>query len=309
MNTQANLRLAPTKNDQSPTDAIPSLAQEIRAHFVERVRVTPIEHSPFPHMVIESALPDHVYRRILENAEKSEMMTESFGDPTWTEKLRFKTYFQSRFQTHLAKRAENPEDDQTLWAAMDAVFRDATFLAGILDIALPNYLSIRFGDARFSEGFWERFKSEAFTQRHEPGYRLEAHTDIPTRVATMIFSFAQNADFEDAGTALLRPKDPLQVCSGNLHHPMDGFTTVKIAPYRPNTALLFFKTRHSWHSVSPDAHLAPNGRYGMQVQFYEPDGGVLQDLSEPDLLRNKQFKSPSITTRIRWKLEKLFGRG
>lgn len=288
--------------------AIKDLTDAVRAHFMERVRTTQIAHSPFPHMVVGSALPDSVYNRILRNADRGEMMTEAFGDPAWTEKLKFKTHYESRFQTHLAKRAQNPHDDQILWAAMNAVFCDPVLLAEVLDVALPNYLSIRFGDARFSDGFWQRFKFEAFTQRHEPGYRLNAHTDIPTRVATIIFSFAKNAEFEHAGTLLLRAKNPLQVCSGNLHHPVDGFETVGVAPYRPNTALLFFKTRHSWHSVSPDAHLAPNGRYGMQVQFYEPDGGVLEDLSEPDLLRNKQFKTPSIATRLKWRAQKLLGR-
>ncbi|WP_295543973.1 hypothetical protein [uncultured Thiohalocapsa sp.] len=284
-----------------------TLSAAIRAHFAARVRDTAIARSPFPHMVIESALPTEIYQRVLATASRPDLMPDAFGDPVWTRRLKFKTWYDRRFQRSLAQRARNPQDDRLLWQALAAVFTDVEFLAHVLDAALPDYLALRFGDARRSPGFWQRLQVQAFTQRHAPGYRLEAHTDIPTRVATIIFSFADSTDHERAGTLLLRPKDPLQVCSGNLHYPLAGFELATIAPYRPNTALLFFKTRHSWHAVSPEAHKAPNGRYGMQVQLYEPDGGVLNDLSEPDLLRNKQFKRAAWHTRIKWRIQKLLG--
>jgi hypothetical protein len=55
-------------------------------------------------------------------------------------------------------------------------------------------------------------------------------------------------------------------------------------PYRPNGFLLFFKTRHSFHSVPAIDETLPTKRYGMQFQLYEPGTGVFTDLSEPDLL-------------------------
>ena len=61
----------------------------------------------------------------------------------------------------------------------------------------------------------------------------------------------------------------------------------KVVPYRPNNFLLFFKTRHSFHSVRPIDGAVPNQRYGMQFQLYEPGTGVFTDLSEPDLLAPK----------------------
>ncbi len=59
----------------------------------------------------------------------------------------------------------------------------------------------------------------------------------------------------------------------------------KLVPYRPNNFLLFFKTRHSFHSVAAVGEDVPNQRYGMQLQFHEPQGGVFRDLSEPDLMQ------------------------
>jgi hypothetical protein len=68
-----------------------------------------------------------------------------------------------------------------------------------------------------------------------------------------------------------------------------------VAPYAPNTCLVFFKTRHSWHAVAPDAADAPDGRFGMQVQLYEDGAGALTELSEPGLLANRQVRPPGLT--------------
>jgi hypothetical protein len=61
----------------------------------------------------------------------------------------------------------------------------------------------------------------------------------------------------------------------------------KLAPYKPNTVLIFFKTRHSFHAVKAIDGSVPNQRYGMQFQVYEPKGGLFRDLSEPHLLGSR----------------------
>ena len=52
----------------------------------------------------------------------------------------------------------------------------------------------------------------------------------------------------------------------------------------PNSLLLFFKTRQSFHAVEAIDQTVPSQRYGMQFQFYEPAPGLFEDLSEPELL-------------------------
>ena len=87
-----------------------------------------------------------------------------------------------------------------------------------------------------------------------------------------------------------------------------AFDVVTTVPYAPNTCLVFFKTRHSWHSVAPEAALVPGGRLGMQVQLYEPDKGALTDLSAPDLVRNLQFVSETPTVSRRMKAGRVLRR-
>jgi len=200
-------------------------------------------------------------------------------------------------------------NDRTLtdapWPALGDAFDDAAWIGPTLRARFPAYFDLRFGDVDAIEsggcgsGFWKRLNTQVFLQRHEPGYQLDAHTDIPTRVATCIFSFPPGHGFEDVGTKLLEPLDPSWRCSGNSHHPMAGFRVVDTAPYAPNTCLVFFKTRHSWHSVAPEAADVPGGRRGMQVQLYEPENGAVLDLTQPDLLRNRQFHEPPLHSRLR----------
>jgi len=120
---------------------------------------------------------------------------------------------------------------------------------------------------------------------------------VPARVFTCIFSLADREGFEEYGTELLKPKDRLDRCWGNDHYPPEDFDVVKVAPYKPNNFLLFFKSRHSFHSVKAITEAVPNQRYGMQFQFYEPQGGLMHDLSAPDLMKvirtNKESKTLS----------------
>jgi hypothetical protein len=84
------------------------------------------------------------------------------------------------------------------------------------------------------------FRKELFLQRHEIGYHIGPHTDIPTRVFTCIFSFAERPGFERFGTELLAHKDRMVRCWGNDHYDMSDFVVRKVAEYKPNNFFLFF---------------------------------------------------------------------
>jgi hypothetical protein len=266
--------------------------ETIRQHFAARLAAAELLERPFPHLVVTDALPADVYEQVLERNPFTNDPGTRYGDPRWTRQLRFPTEFQHRFQHDLHPRERTLQLQP--WADIGDAFSDTGFIGRLLADRYPAYFSLRFGDIDAIErgdaaGFWARLHTRTFLQRHEPGYRLDAHTDVPARVATCIFSFPPGPGFEAAGTQLLEPLDPSVRCSGNAHYPLDGFRVVATAPYAPNTCFVFFKTRHSWHAVAPDAAEVPGGRFGMQVQLYEPDSGAVTDLSAPDLVRNGQF--------------------
>jgi hypothetical protein len=170
----------------------------------------------------------------------------------------------------------------------------------------PDFFRRRFGDLVDDADFPALFRKELFLQRHEPDYYTGPHTDIPIRIFTCIFAFAAQPGFEEFGIELLAPKDRLARCWGNDHFAPDAFELRKLAPYKPNNFLLFFKTRQSFHAVRDIIDDVPNRRYGMQFQFYEPHGGIFRDLSVPDL-RSSRRRTES-GNRIKRALKVIAGR-
>lgn len=287
-------------------------ADEIREHFAVRLQQAELMMWPFPHLYLTEVLPPEVYDAALAGDPFVSDPGVSFGDPSWTSKLNFTAHYEHRYQHEL-----NPESRTwhgQPWATIGDAFADPRWLGPVLRSRFPAFFDLRFGDIDAIEkrdtgdGFWSRLHTRTFVQRHEPGYRLDAHTDIPSRIATCIFNFPPSVGFEGAGTTLLEPRDPRLRCWGNSHHDIAQFDVVTTVPYASNTCLVFFKTRHSWHSVAPEAALVPGGRLGMQVQLYEPDEGVLLDLSAPDLVRNRQFVMESHAPSLRSRAVRLLRR-
>ncbi len=274
----------------------------IRERFASRLAAAELVMLPFPHLLLTDVLPEAVYAEVLRDNPFHESDGKAFGDAPWAKRLRFEHTFDKRFQFDLVPRKS--ELKAPVWKRLGAAFADLAWLGPVLRGRFPDYFSLRFGDIDRIDRFWDLFKNEVFVQRLDPGYRLNAHTDVPGRVATCIFSFASVPGYERCGTQFLVPKNPRWRCWGNLHYPLDGFDVVKVSPYAPNAALVFFKTRHAWHSVGTDAALAPDGRFNMQVQITEAGDGALIDLSEPTLMRNGQLRDESLAQRIGGTLRK-----
>lgn len=275
----------PSASDTTAAD-LPTI-DSIRQHFESRLAAAELVMLPFPHLLLTEVLPESVYAEVLRGNPFRKAPGKAFGDEPWAKRLRFETTYDKRFQFDLSPGRNELSD--RLWGQLGAAFSDLNWLGPVLQRRFPDYFSLRFGDLSRIDGFWGRLNSDVFLQRLDPGYRLDAHTDVPARVATCIFSFASTDGYERCGTQLLIPKNPLWRCWGNLHHPLDDFEVAQVAPYKPNAALVFFKTRHAWHSVGTEAASAPDGRFGMQVQVSEAGNGTLIDLSEPELMRNRQL--------------------
>ena len=176
---------------------------------------------------------------------------------------------------------------RAFWTMIRDTFLDGDWFTRLVMAAYPDYFLLRFGEATLREDFCGRLSKELFLQRHDVDYFIGPHTDVPARIFTCIFAFADRRGFESYGTQLLRPVDPYVRCWGRSHYLPEGFEVAKVADYAPNNFLLFFKTRQSFHSVKTIGPDVPNRRYGMQFQLYEPRGGLFRDLSHPDLMEGR----------------------
>ena len=77
------------------------------------------------------------------------------------------------------------------------IFGDSSF-PKLVSTEFPEYFAIRYGELAQRDDFFDRYRREFFLQRHERGYYIGPHTDIPSRVFTCIFSFADDLDLKSS---------------------------------------------------------------------------------------------------------------
>jgi hypothetical protein len=259
----------------------------LRRHIEGRLAAAALEHSPFPHVVAEDFFPADVYASILRFNPFRDNAGNQWLSPAESSNVSARTPYFARKQIDLRGGAPFTAHSAAtaFWTALRDTFLTGDWFARLVFAKYETYFRLRFGDLVDDGDFFSLMCTELFLQRHEPGFFIGPHTDLPTRIFTCIFSFADRPGFDEYGTQLLAHQDRLVRCWGKDHHSPGDFVVRKLVPYRPNTFLLFFKTRQTFHAVPPIDEAVPNQRYGMQFQFHEPPGGVFRDLSEPDLMQ------------------------
>lgn len=269
----------------------------IRKFVVKKVLESDVNYSPFPHLIVKDVFPHDFYDSLIQVNPFE--LASNYSNPWVTKEESAKrtntTPYYLRNQINLLSNPDIFVKDSP-WSLLHQTFNELSWFLNSVSSIWPDYFHIRFGDT-FSQGdLYSQLESECFLQRHDSGFYLGPHTDLPTRVFTSIFSFAQdNSPF--LGTNLLRHKDPRVRCWGDKHHPPDNFETYMNTGYNRNQLFIFFKTRHSFHSVPliKDTNIPSNGRLGLQIQCYEPKGGLFDDLSRPDLMQNRHIKTNAAT--------------
>jgi hypothetical protein len=254
-----------------------------RAWIADKMRAAQLEQDPLPHFIIENFLPPKLYDDAIRlNPYRAHKGVEWIKKEV-SSQLKSKTPYWLRKQIHLPEGISEiqAEEERCFWCYIGDLFQKDGWFFDQIRKKCADYLFFRFGPLVIADDFPSFFVVEQFLQRHDQNYSLGPHTDIPTRVATCIFSFADRTGFEEFGTELCAPVDRLVRCSGRSHHSRDDFKVVKIAPYAPNNFLLFLKTPHSFHSVPPITADVPNGRYGMQFQVYQREQEIFHDLTKP----------------------------
>lgn len=264
---------------------------ELRAHIAGRFEGRTAEPFPSPHLIIPDFFPRPVFEQILEhNPFGANRGREMISRDVMKKKLQ-DTPYDLRKQIDLERDEYHASPEgRTFWKTLSETLLGDDWFARLIYKSYPAFFDLRFGEAVLEPGFFGRLKKKIVVQRHDPGFHIGPHTDAPHRVFTCIFAFAERPGFEGYGTEFVRPRDPLVRCWGDLHHKREDFEVVKVANYAPNNFLVFFKTRHSFHSVKPLIAGIPNDRYGMQLAYYEPAGGVFRDLSRPDMMENRTSK-------------------
>lgn len=218
-------------------------------HLARRIEATPIILEPGPYIFVEQVLPETVYaeiERLLHRSDQALREQTHKGDP----RIFFGSY-RDRLEVKLGQgepvEGLNPEDAH-LWDAFGAELRSATVFNALF--------------AKFEEGFRGRFGADVgsdalrlqlrptllFT-KHRAGYYLGPHTDRHEKVVTCVLNFAERDGLDQLGTVMYEPHEKGFTCQGIVHHNPELFRPIGIAPYRPNSALFFFRDDRLFHGV------------------------------------------------------------
>lgn len=263
----------------------------IRAHFESRFAGRTVERFPSPHLMVTDIWPSDVYENILRYNPFLTNKGKEWISSSEMKKRRQETPYDHRKQIDLEKDAfQAAPDAKEFWRTVGEALVADDWFAKLMYRTFPMYFDLRFGELVNDAGFWTHLRHQLIVQRHDTGYRIGPHTDSPHRVFTCIFSFADKPGFDEYGTQFVRPRDPMVRCWGDLHHDDSGFEVATVAKYMPNSFVVFFKTRQSFHSVRLVDRELPNQRYGMQLGYYEPRNGLFRDLSRPDLMEDRTAK-------------------
>lgn len=261
---------------------------ELRAHIAAKLENQAVTVFPTPHLVIPSFFPEDVFAGIMKFNPFQANRGKEMVDPKAMKKVRQDTPYDRRKQIDIEREQFSAgAEGKRFWTVVSEALMGGDWLAKQVYKLYPPFFDLRFGEAVLSPTFFGQLRRKLVLQRHDPGFRIGPHTDAPHRVFTCIFAFADGPGYEEYGTEFVRPRDPLVRCWGDLHHNREEFEVVNVANYARNSFLVFFKTRHSFHSVKPLVAGIPNDRYGAQLSYYEPSGGLFRDLSRPDMMENR----------------------
>lgn len=134
-----------------------------------------------------------------------------------------------------------------LWTAFHGYIKSARFLDDVWRCVHT-----------FRPGAWTLAPSGVYRSRFEfssmpaHGGMIWPHTDIPSKVVTLIVPMMASGDWDPAwggSTDVLVPKPG--VMAKDYKTPLEQFDIVASYPCAPNQAVIFLKWANSWHSVGP----------------------------------------------------------
>ncbi len=227
---------------------------------------TETRYDPSPHLVLENVFPDDFYATLKQQlpANKSTYKGWAIGQ------AQGRTHYQQRKQIYIHNRGMLERID---FASQDVKDFWLKFQTWYMSEDLRNLML-----SRFEPELKERFAgnvmpgdgtvvTNGMINFHEAGYFIGPHPDTKDRIVTAIFYLAEPGAPENLGTKFYRPKDPAY--NSTKHGDFDDFDQVSIAPYRPNSAVLFLRTPRSYHGVEPisEEQSSQSERFALQYML------------------------------------------
>jgi hypothetical protein len=187
---------------------------QVRDHLVGRLIDADLKVDPFQYVYITRAFPQQYYEEMLKNLPPDEVYT----DRQFDNRMMASTHTLDSFWK-----------DLTEWM----LHRD------VVNVLLDMF-NVPVG----------RLQADVRLVRDSKGYRIKPHTDIKSKVLSLLFYLAKDEEHPEEGTTVMVPKAEGFTSEGTARYPFEDFTNIWTAPYLPNTMLGFPRSNVSFHGVS-----------------------------------------------------------
>jgi hypothetical protein len=131
------------------------------------------------------------------------------------------------------------------WHAFHAYIKSLSFVEQVFMVLREHHVNVP-PAGRYTSRF-------EFSSLPADGGGIEPHTDIPSKVVTLILPMLKQGEWDitwGGGTDILRQRDPYKLLE-DYKASREEFDRVETFHYAPNQCVIFIKTFNSWHSVGP----------------------------------------------------------
>lgn len=204
---------------------------------------------PWPYLFVENVLPVDVYSRVERAYEESALAFREQihgGDPH----LFFGSYG-DRLEISVPRGlADLPPETSIYWRSLFSALKSRVVFEALYAKFRGSFRS-RFGSSTDTKLISRALQKTLLITKHRENYYLGPHTDRYEKVVTLILNCAEREGLEHLGTTLYVPNKAGFKCRGLLHHNPKLFHPRITVPFRPNSALLFFRGNRTFHGVEP----------------------------------------------------------
>ncbi len=207
---------------------------------------------PFPHFYVQPVFPEAFYQRILNTMPDTEALTpmHEFGTVGVFDKSgkrQHKSSFEPRYLAELS--VLEVEEEATYGSGSDTWRSISAWLLGerFRDLIIGKFIAGI--HARYGTQVKLLTEVEARFVRDMTDYSIMPHTDMPSKLVSLLFYLPADDSMRSLGTSVFVPKDPAFKCDGRARHSFDLFKKVTTAGFSPNSLFGFLKTDQAFHGV------------------------------------------------------------
>lgn len=261
------------------------LYNRVEEHAMKKIIDAEIIMEPFPHILIDGIIPDHIYQQMMEEIPLLENSWKVFFKSHLERGLRVreqinvcnemdKEYSDRYFDLKSLQQSKRWQADilnRTSWKEYREMLAGKALQVALLQKFMP-FLEKRIGDKDLAS-----FPKGVTINRETGGFTISPHTDTETKLLFGIFYLAKDDKHPELSTNLYKHKTGRKSwISKPSWAKWKDFNLEKRIEYLPNRMCIILKNDNCWHSVDIDPEVKEK-RYTSYYSIWNSENDRPQD--------------------------------